>query len=82
MSDTVFRLLLKLYPQRFRAEYGDVMKQLFHDRMNAETGFLGRLHLWADLLTDLAISVPRAHQRSPRASKLQIPKSFAYLKRD
>jgi hypothetical protein len=66
MSDAVFRFLLKLYPRRFRAEYGDAMRLLFHDRMNAETGFIARLRLWMDLLRDLVISVPREHQRSPR----------------
>jgi hypothetical protein len=66
MSDTVFRFLLKLYPRRFRAEYGDAMRLLFHDRMHAETGFVGRLRLWMDILRDLVISAPREHQRSPR----------------
>ena len=66
MSEKILQWLLRLYPRRFRSEYGDAMRQLFRDRMGAETGILGRLRLWLDLLRDLAISVPREHRRRPR----------------
>src|SRR5256885_12198007 len=42
------------------------MRQLFRDRLAAETGVLGRLRLWMDLLRDLAVSVRREHRRPTR----------------
>jgi hypothetical protein len=39
------------------------MRQLFRDRIAAETGMLGRSRLWMDLLKDFAVSVRREHRR-------------------
>jgi hypothetical protein len=58
MSEKIYALLLRLYPSRFRAEYGDEALQLFRDRARNERGFFPTLRLWLDLLADLAISVP------------------------
>jgi hypothetical protein len=58
MSEKIYALLLRLYPTRFRAEYGDEALQLFRDRARDERGFFPTLRLWLDLLADLAISVP------------------------
>jgi hypothetical protein len=63
MSEKIFQWLLRLYPRRFRGEYGGAMRQLFRDRLVAETGFLGRLRLWMDLLQEFAMSVRREHRR-------------------
>lgn len=63
MSEKLFELLLRLYPDRFRSEYDDAMRQLFRDRLRTETGLPARLRLWMDLLRDLAISIPREHTR-------------------
>jgi hypothetical protein len=59
MSEAIFRLLLHLYPSRFRQEYGDEALQLFRDRAHDEAGVWPSVRLWFDLLTDLAISLPR-----------------------
>lgn len=61
MSEKVFRLLLYLYPSRFRREYGDEALQLFRDRMRDETGMRASVQLWYDLLADLVISLPREY---------------------
>ena len=61
MSEKIYAWLLRLYPSRFRAAYGEEALQLFRDRCRDETGFLPRLRLWLDLLSDLALSVPREH---------------------
>jgi hypothetical protein len=61
MSEKVYGWLLRLYPSRFREAYGEEALQLFRDRSREETGFLLRLRLWADLLSDLALSVPREY---------------------
>jgi Peptidase family S41 len=61
MSDKIFRLLLRLYPSRFRQEYRDEALQLFRDRARDETGMWRSVRLWCDLLTDLVISIPREY---------------------
>lgn len=63
MSERIFAWLLKLYPLRFRQEYGASAMQLFRDRLRAEQGLLKRFRLWLDIITDLAVSVPREHRR-------------------
>jgi peptidase S41-like protein len=61
MSETIFRLLFRLYPSRFRQEYGDEAMQLFRDRARDETGMWPSVRLWCDLLTDLVITIPREY---------------------
>jgi hypothetical protein len=61
MSEVIFRLLLHLYPSRFRQEYGDEAVQLFRDRTHDEAGVWPSVRLWFDLLTDLVISLPREY---------------------
>jgi hypothetical protein len=61
MSEKIYAWLLRLYPSRFREAYGEEALQLFRDRSRDETGFLLRLRLWVDLLSDLALSVPREY---------------------
>jgi peptidase S41-like protein len=61
MSEKIYAWLLRLYPSRFREAYGQEALQLFRDRSRNETGLVLRLRLWADLLSDLALSVPREY---------------------
>jgi hypothetical protein len=61
MSEVIFRLLLHLYPSRFRQEYGDEALQLFRDRTHDEAGVWPSVRLWFDLLADLVISLPREY---------------------
>ena len=61
MSEVIFRLLLHLYPSRFRQEYGDEALQLFRDRRHDEAGMWPSVRLWFDLLTDLVISLLREY---------------------
>lgn len=62
MSEKIYAWLLRLYPSRFREEYGDAALELFRDRANDERGFFRRLRLWLDLLSDLAVSIPREYR--------------------
>ena len=64
MSDRIFSLLLRLYPPRFRCEYGQEMLQLYRDRCRDETGPLRRARLFCDLLLDAATGVTRAWRYS------------------
>lgn len=66
MSRRIFLLLLKLYPSRFRAEYGESMLQIFQDRLASETGFFARMRLWMDLILDTLICVPKEYLRPVR----------------
>jgi hypothetical protein len=38
MCETLYTFLLKLYPARFRMEYGNEALQLFRDRLHDEWG--------------------------------------------
>ncbi len=64
MSEKLYALLLKLYPDHFRRTYGDQALRLVRDRARDEKGFLSGLRLWLDLLMDLAISLPREYSRA------------------
>lgn len=63
MSERLYCWLLRLFPLDFRERFGEEAIQLFRDRYREETGLWLRLQLWADLLCDLAVSVPGEHVR-------------------
>jgi len=63
MSEKIYAWLLRLYPGRFRDDYGTSAMQLFGDRFRAERGVFRRFRFWLDVLADLAISIPREHWR-------------------
>jgi len=65
MSEKMYRLLLRLYPSRFRGQYGEEAMQVFRDRLRDERGAWKRARLWMDVLRDLATSAPREHRRAP-----------------
>jgi hypothetical protein len=65
MSEKLYSLLLKLYPNHFRRAYGDEALRLVLDRARDEKGLVRRLRLWLDLLVDLAISLPREYSKAP-----------------
>jgi hypothetical protein len=63
MFEKIYTWLLKLYPARFRDEYAASALQLFRDRFRSEQGLFRRLRFWLDIITDLAISLPRERWR-------------------
>jgi Ca2+-binding EF-hand superfamily protein len=65
IAERVYRLLLRLYPSRFRDEYGAEALALFRDRLRAERGFRERAQLWIDLICDTALSLPAEYRRQP-----------------
>lgn len=67
MSEKLYSLLLRLYPSRFRRQYGDEARRVFRDRLRDEQGILKRARLWLDLLFDLTVSAPREHRRATEA---------------
>jgi hypothetical protein len=64
MSERIYRVLLRLYPGRFRAHYGEEALQLFRDRMADERGWLRRSRLWLDLLWDLGATRMRGYHEA------------------
>ena len=60
-AERVYRLLLRLYPADFRAEFGTEMVQLFQAR-RAEGRFgatpWGAARFWGDIVVDLAATAP------------------------
>ena len=72
MSEKIFAWLLRLYPSRFRADYGNEALQLLRDRVRDEEGFLSKMQLWFDLLatehkeiTDVRTDGHRTTDRQP-----------------
>jgi putative ABC transport system permease protein len=55
---TIYRLLLKLYPARFREEYGTPLERQFRDDYRDARGFRAKTWFWMQALADLALSIP------------------------
>jgi hypothetical protein len=64
MFEKMYIRLLRLYPSRFRKEYGDEALQLIRDRLRDETGFLKRACLCWDLVADAFVSLPKEYRNS------------------
>src|SRR5580698_2990038 len=54
----LYRLLLNLYPARFREEYGGPLQQQFLDDYREADTVGARFRLWLGALGDLAWSIP------------------------
>jgi putative ABC transport system permease protein len=85
--DKLYRLLLWLYPARFREEYLESMEVQFNDECRAAGGGSARVLFWGRTLRDLAASIPaeiahevaqdlrvsaRAYARRPVATALAV----------
>jgi predicted permease len=62
----LYRFLLKLYPARFREEYGTPLEQQFFDEYREAGGRLARFAFWTRTVRDLAISIPLELAREMR----------------
>jgi putative ABC transport system permease protein len=56
-----YRLLLRLYPRSFRAEYGEEMSHVFAERRLRASGPLAILTLWQETVLDVFASALRVH---------------------
>ena len=68
ISERVYRALLVAYPREFRREYGDLMVQLFRDRMRFDGGGVRGLIIWMQIVLDLAASAFKARAGVPGMS--------------
>ncbi len=59
LSLRFYRVLLKLFPARFREEYGTLLEQQFDREYRELRRPLDHLWLWLRALHDLAVSIPR-----------------------
>jgi putative ABC transport system permease protein len=63
---TIYRLLLKLYPARFREEYGGPLERQFWDDYREAQGFRAKTWFWMQALADLGLSIPAELARELR----------------
>ena len=61
LSEKLYRALLYAYPREYRREYGELMVQLFRDRMRRDGGGLGILKVWLETIVDLVTSALKEH---------------------
>ena len=64
MSEKLYGLLLRLYPARFRKEYGEEAMRVLRERLRDERGPMARLRLWFDLVADAGLSLSREYRRA------------------
>ncbi len=69
LSEKVYRALLLLYPREHRREYGDLMVQLFLDRMRYDGGGLRGMVVWTQTMPDLAVSAFDEHRKGENMKK-------------
>ena len=58
-----------IYPREHRREYGELMVQLFRDRMRYDGGGLRGLIIWMQMIFDLAPSAFEEHRRGDDMKK-------------
>ena len=60
-SERFYRILIRAYPQRFRADFAESMANCFRDQLRTATSPAALVALWLRTLADLAWSVPARH---------------------
>ncbi len=61
-SERVYRRLIVVYPREHRREYGELMVQLFRDRMRRDGGGFRALLVWMHMILDLMIAAFKEHR--------------------
>ncbi len=64
ISERIYRFLQLVYPREYRREYGELMVQLFRDRMRRDGKGFGGLRVWVQILVDLCSSALRGCLKS------------------
>ena len=70
-SEQVYEILLKLYPQNYRQEFGEEMKYIFSESLQeayTKQGGQGILHLWARTVVDAGTSLVIQHLESQKGN--------------
>jgi hypothetical protein len=74
-SACAYALIIRMYPYRFRREFGESMTQVFRDMARAalgDTGLAGLAALWMRTALDLLASVPGAYAGERRESMFRL----------
>lgn len=58
LSERIYRLLLNVYPRKFRADFGESCIQLFHDQVSRVTTPRELLTFWRRVVLDVITSAP------------------------
>ena len=58
LSERIYRILLKAYPNRYLCRYGEPMTQLFSDQLQRASGAGPLVLLWLRTMGDLSRTVP------------------------
>ena len=70
LSERVYRWLLVVHPREHRREYGELMVQLFLDRMRRDGRGLGGLIVWLHMVFDLVGAAFEEHKEGVDMRKL------------
>jgi hypothetical protein len=73
-SEDLYRILLKVYPARYRRKYEQAMTQCFRDQLRAADTRGKRVRLWFHTIADFALNAPARHLETP----LRTPYPNAY----
>ena len=72
LSERVYRWLLVVYPREHRREYGELMVQLFRDRMRRDGGGFRGLVVWMQMIFDLVGAAFKEHKEGTEMTKRRI----------
>ena len=78
VSERVYSVLLRLYPDRFLTDHRESLRQAFRDQLRDAEGEK-RFHLWICTIVDLFRSVPMMHLYTGRHSPMKRTTWIAYL---
>lgn len=70
LSERIYRWVLYAYPKEHRREYGELMVQLFGDRMRRHGNGLHRLTVWLHVTVDLVGAAFEVHKEETNMKKL------------
>ena len=71
LSEKIYRRLLVVYPKEHRREYGELMVQLFRDRMRRDGGGFRGLIVWMQMIFDLAGAAFIEHKEGKEGDKMK-----------
>ena len=72
LSERVYRRLLVVFPKEYRREYGELMVQLFRDRMRRDGGGFRGLLVWMQMIFDLVVAAFKEHKEGAEMTKRRI----------
>ena len=79
LSEKLYRLMLRIYPESHRREYGELMVQLFRDRMRYHGHGINRFVIWIQTILDLVPSAYREHRNEPDTIADVLERGSEYL---